>query len=102
VLYDAPSRWPPSPRPPRTPQPILCHGTAGNGYAFLRLCERTGDELWLDRARRFAMNTIEQVEAARETDGRGRETLWTRDLGSALYLESCLAASAAVPTLDVF
>ena len=29
----------------------LCHGTAGNGYAFLKLFERTGDELWLDRAR---------------------------------------------------
>jgi hypothetical protein len=32
----------------------LCHGTAGNGYAFLTLLERTGNELWLDRARRFA------------------------------------------------
>ena len=29
----------------------LCHGTAGNGYAFLKLFERTGDERWLDRAR---------------------------------------------------
>ena len=25
----------------------LCHGTAGNGYAFLALLERTGDERWL-------------------------------------------------------
>ncbi len=32
----------------------LCHGTAGNGYAFLKLFERTGDELWLERARAFA------------------------------------------------
>ena len=33
----------------------LCHGTAGNGYAFLKLHGRTGDPLWLERARAFAM-----------------------------------------------
>jgi lanthionine synthetase-like protein len=44
----------------------LCHGTAGNGYAFLTLFERTGDDLWLERARRFAMHAIAQVERARE------------------------------------
>ena len=32
----------------------LCHGTAGNGYAFLKLLQRTGDEQWLHRARAFA------------------------------------------------
>ena len=42
--------------------PGLCHGTAGNGYALLKAFERTGDELWLDRARRFAMHALEQVE----------------------------------------
>src|SRR4029077_20103776 len=31
--------------------PGLCHGTAGNGYAFLRLHALTGDSMWLDRAR---------------------------------------------------
>jgi lantibiotic modifying enzyme len=80
----------------------LCHGTAGNGYAFLKLFERTGDELWLDRARRFAMHALEQVERARETYGRGRYTLFTGDPGTALYLQSCLDADAAFPTLDVF
>jgi len=78
----------------------LCHGTAGNGYAFLKLFERTGSELWLDRARAFAMHALEQVERARSTHGRGRYTLWTGDLGAALYLWSCVAASAAIPTLD--
>jgi hypothetical protein len=29
----------------------LCHGAAGNGFAFLTLLERTGDERWLARAR---------------------------------------------------
>lgn len=80
----------------------LCHGTAGNGYAFLRLFERTGDELWLVRARAFAMHAIEQVEEARTRYGRGRYTLWTGDPGTALYLESCLDASASFPTLDHF
>ena len=80
----------------------LCHGTAGNGYAFLKLLERTGDELWLRRARAFAMHAIEQVEQARAGYGRGRHTLWTGDPGTALYLASCIDATAAFPTLDVF
>jgi hypothetical protein len=78
----------------------LCHGTGGNGYAFLKLFERTGDERWLDRARAFAMHAVEQVERMRSTYGRGRYTLWTGDLGAALYLWSCISATAAVPTLD--
>jgi len=39
----------------------LCHGTGGNGYAFLKLYRRTGDAQWLDRARAFAMRGIEQT-----------------------------------------
>jgi hypothetical protein len=40
------------------------------------------------------------VQRARSEHGRGRYTLWTGDLGTALYLASCLAATASVPTLD--
>jgi DUF1680 family protein len=80
----------------------LCHGTGGNGYAFLKLYERTGDERWLDRARRFAMHAIEQVERARETYGRGRYTLWSGDVGTALFLRSCLEVDTAFPAIDVF
>jgi Lanthionine synthetase C-like protein len=80
----------------------LCHGTAGNGYAFLKLFERTGDKLWLHRARAFAMHAIEQVERTTAHYGRGRHTLWTGDPGTALYLSSCITASAAFPTLDTF
>ena len=80
----------------------LCHGTAGNGYAFLKLFERTGDELWLERARRFAMHAIEQLERSRAEHGRGRYTLWTGDLGTAVYLYDCLTVATAFPTLDVF
>jgi lantibiotic modifying enzyme len=81
--------------------PSLCHGTAGNGYAFLKLLDRTGDELWLDRARRFAMHAIEQVERLRTEHGQGRYTLWTGDVGVALYLRSCLDAESAVPGYDL-
>jgi len=80
--------------------PGLCHGTAGNGYAFLKLFERTGNELWLDRARAFAMHAAAQVERMRNTHGRGRYTLWTGDLGTALYIQSSISAEAAMPTLD--
>jgi hypothetical protein len=82
--------------------PGLCHGTAGNGYALLKLFERTGDELWLERARAFAMHAIEQARRARSEHGRGRYTLWTGDAGAALYAASCIAATAAMPTIDVF
>lgn len=78
----------------------LCHGTAGNGYAFLKLFERTRDELWLTRARAFATHALDQVDHARAGHGRGRHTLWTGDLGTACYLASCLGADAVMPTLD--
>ena len=48
---------------PLTKGSNLCHGTGGNGYAFLKLFRRTGDPLWLERARAFAMHGIAQTEA---------------------------------------
>jgi hypothetical protein len=77
-------------------QPVV-HGTAGNGYAFLALLERTGDELWLERARAFAMHAAAQVVHAREAHGQGRFTLWTGDPGVALYLADCLAGGGELP-----
>jgi hypothetical protein len=35
---------------PRTGFKGIYLGTAGNGYAFLKLYQRTGDSLWLERA----------------------------------------------------
>lgn len=75
----------------------LCHGTAGNGYAFLSLFARTDDERWLARARAFAMHALAQVEDARSRYGHGRHTLWTGDLGTALYLADCLEGEGALP-----
>jgi hypothetical protein len=75
----------------------LCHGTAGNGYAFLALLERTGDERWLTRARTFAMHAAGQVEHGRSEYGQGRYTLWTGDLGTALFLADCLDGGGELP-----
>jgi hypothetical protein len=75
----------------------LCHGTAGNGYAFLALLERTGDERWLTRARTFAMHAAAQVEQSRSEYGRGRYALWTGDLGTALYIADCIDGGGALP-----
>ncbi|MBE7940387.1 MULTISPECIES: LanC-like protein [Ramlibacter] len=82
--------------------PGLCHGTSGNGYAFLKLWRRTGDAQWLTRARIFAMHSAEQVERERTARGHGRYSLWTGDLGVAHFLASCISADSAVPTLDEF
>jgi hypothetical protein len=80
----------------------LCHGTGGNGYAFLKLYRRTQDPLWLDRARSFAMTAIAQCREARSELGRGRYSLWTGDVGLAVYLWDCLTADPHFPTIDVF
>lgn len=80
----------------------LCHGTGGNGYAFLKLYKRTGDAKWLDRARAFAMHGIRQTEAHAAQYGQMRYSLWTGDPGFAIYLWDCIRGEAAFPTLDVF
>lgn len=80
----------------------LCHGTGGNGYAFLKLYRRTRDARWLQRARAFAMTAISQCREARLRYGRGRYSLWTGDLGLAVYLRDCLSGEPAFPTVDVF
>jgi hypothetical protein len=76
--------------------PSICHGTAGNGYAFLKVFARTGDERWLERARRFAVHALEQVKRR----GHGRYSLWTGDLGTAIYAADCLDGRASYPIMD--
>ncbi len=78
----------------------ICHGTAGNGYALIKAFERTGDERWLDRARRFALHALAQVRRERDARGRGRYSLFTGDLGVALFLADCLDERAVYPVLD--
>jgi hypothetical protein len=79
----------------------LCHGTAGNGYALLKVYRRSGDAVWLERARRFAMHAIAQQERLRRQSGQGRYTLWTGDPGLAVYLWHCIEGFASLPALDI-
>jgi hypothetical protein len=79
--------------------PGICHGTAGNGYALLAAFARTGDELWLERARRFAVHALEQVERGRAERGRGRYSLWTGDLGVALFTADCIESKTSYPVV---
>jgi lantibiotic modifying enzyme len=78
----------------------LCHGTAGNGYALLKAFERTGDERWLERARRFAVHALGQLEQARARRGQGRYSLLTGDVGVALYAAGCLECRSEYPVMD--
>jgi lantibiotic modifying enzyme len=78
----------------------LCHGTAGNGYAFLALYRRTGAERWLERARAFAMHAMSQHEYLLARWKRPWFSLWTGDLGLAVYLADCLNGSGGLPFLD--
>lgn len=72
----------------------ICHGTAGNGYALLAAFERTGDETWLERARRFAAHALDQVERS-----PGRYSLWTGGVGAAIFAADCLEARTRYPFL---
>jgi Lanthionine synthetase C-like protein len=87
---------------PLTKGSNLCHGTGGNGYAFLKLYRRTKDPVWLDRARQFAMTAIVQYRGAQVVVGRGRYSLWTGDVGLAIYLWDCITGEPRFPTIDVF
>jgi len=77
--------------------PNICHGTAGNGYALLKTFEHTGDELWLERARAFAMHALEQAERM-----PSRHSLFTGGIGVALYAADCIEARARYPIMDYF
>jgi hypothetical protein len=80
----------------------LCHGTGGNGYTFLTLYARTGDAAWLERARAFAMHALAQSEADVARYAQRRYSLWTGDLGLAIYLWDCIRAKGEFPSLEVF
>jgi len=73
----------------------ICHGTSGNGFALLAAFDRTQDELWLDRARRFAVHALAQ--AARMP---ARYSLFTGGAGTALFAAACLEADARYPVLE--
>jgi hypothetical protein len=79
----------------------LCHGTSGNGFALLKAFARTGDERWLERARRFAVHALAQAERIATANGRRRYSLFTGDVGTALFAAACLDADPRFPIVDV-
>jgi hypothetical protein len=49
------------------------------------------------------VHALEQVERLREQrDGRGRYSLWTGDVGVALFAADCVDARTAYPVLDTW
>jgi len=79
----------------------LCHGTSGNGFALLKAFERTGDEQWLDRARRFAVHALAQADRIAEANGRRRYSLFTGDVGTAMFAAACLDLDLRYPVFEV-
>jgi lanthionine synthetase-like protein len=73
----------------------ICHGTAGNGYALLKTFQRTEDELWLERARAFAVHALEQTQRLPP-----RHSLFTGGVGAALFAVDCLDGTPRYPILD--
>lgn len=79
----------------------LCHGTSGNGFALLKAFARTGDEHWLERARRFAVHALAQADRIAAANGQRRYSLFNGDIGTALFAAGCLDADPRFPIVDV-
>jgi Lanthionine synthetase C-like protein len=79
----------------------LCHGTSGNGFALLKAFARTGDELWLERARRFSVHALGQAERLAAANGSRRYSLFTGDVGTALFAAACLDLDTRFPIIDI-
>ena len=92
----------------------ICHGTAGNGYAFISLFNVTGEEVWLNRALIFAeiMGYDQNYEnVVRRFDDPQRKTLGIADhpyslmeglAGTICFYIDCLnPLEAMYPTYDI-
>jgi hypothetical protein len=53
-------------------------------------------------AQAFAMHAIEQNCRAIAVHGQRKYSLWTGDLGLALFLRACIDGTADLPALDCF
>ena len=76
------------------------HGISGNGFALLKAFARTGDERGLERARRFAVHALAQAGRLSAANGRRRYSLWTGDVGTALFAAACLDVDTRYPIID--
>ena len=76
----------------------LCHGTAGNGYAFLTLLRAHGGRAVARPCARSSPRTRStRSRRSRAEHGSGWYSLWTGDLGVALYLADCVAGGGRLP-----
>ena len=87
--------------------PGFCHGTAGNGYAFLQAVQAHGRKRPAQAVTAPAPSrcTPRSRNALAVRDGRhgqGRYALWTGDLGTAMYLRHCLDGSCARPAIELW
>ncbi|MGI4991988.1 lanthionine synthetase C family protein [Halobacteriovorax sp. GFR7] len=73
----------------------ICHGTDGNGLAFLQLYKRTGDQIWLNRARAYAMHELSSANYK-----ESELNLFTGKLGFALFLIACIEETDNFPLID--
>ena len=78
----------------------LCHGTSGNGFGLLKAFARTGDERWLERSRCFAVHALAQADRLAIANGRRRYSLFTGDVGTALFAAACLDVDPRFPVVD--
>ena len=94
-----------APKAPRTDGPVPRMSAEDRREqvlaAAMKAFARTGDERWLERARRLAVHALGQVERLRDANGRGRYSLWTGDVGTALFAAACLDLDARYPILDI-
>jgi hypothetical protein len=82
--------------------PLVAMLNAGSTRVYLdvdssdvRTFERTGDELWLERARAFAVHALEQAQALPP-----RYSLFTGGIGAALFAVDCLEGKARFPIVE--
>ncbi len=82
--------------------PGLCHGVAGNAYAFLALYAATGEPLQLQRARHFAAFMLSERGRSTFTRPDHPHSLMEGSAGAVCFLADLLRpARAAFPAFDL-
>ena len=74
----------------------------GSMLACIFMSEITSESRWRALYEVHAMTAIAQCREARVQYGKARYSLWTGDVGLAIYLWNCLTTEPRFPTVDVF
>ena len=78
----------------------LCHGTAGNGFAFLALGSERATSAGSSAPVPSPRTASTRSTRFRAAHGRGRYSLFTGDLGAALLAAACLTRRRGFPGID--